>query len=423
MKSLLLILLILPVTVDAQRVISGYVTYWDLNMKIGSANFGNMPYDSLRTGIFNHYIVFAAGCNSYGYLTSSSAQDGICLWGTAGDGIKYQQRGMFNNWLRRKQPSAKIDLCFFLSMAGGPASGVVASPKFRAQLVKTIDSTLGSMEGHGGYDGVVLDCEPFAAGDTANMRFFLSALHFTLHPKGKTIGVNFGTEYDFWGSVQQYVDYFYPMLYDLTGTWTERQWHNSPVYTNGAKAMSGWDLFSINTGKEWMIHARIPRSKIVLPIDFNGYVWQGGVLSGSSPTDGIHDTLAVWSTVPTKVQWTEVRYYDLLKNWITPNAAIVRHDIGRGVPFIGINNPGNGNDYFVTYQDTTTIRKVIQLADSAGLGGVFIWDIAGGWLNAASYPSTYPRDPLLRQVEQVSAEYGWNVTAGSPAPGPKNRSK
>ena len=427
MKRLLLIVLFLPASMQAQKVMTGYLTHWDLNMKSGVCNSGNLPYDSLRTGILNHYVMFACGVNNYGYLSASLQYDGRYVnWSGDGyNGIFYEQRAIFNSWLRMKQPTAKIDLCYFLGFAGGGGSAIVANATYRAQLVKTIDSTLSSaaaMAEYGGYDGVVLDCEPFAASDTANMRLFLHALSDMIRPKGKTIGVNYAVEFEFWSAASDYLDYYYPMLYDMSGTWAERQWHNAAVYTNGAKnATNEWGQGSINAIRESYMSAT-PRSKQILPIDFNGYVWQGGTLA-SNPADGIHDTLAIWATPPTKVQSSEIFYYNLLKNWITPNAALVKWDVGRGVPFIGIDNSGSANDYFVTFQDTMTISKVMQLADTAGLGGIFVWEIAGGYLNAANYASTSPwgsRDPFLRKIETVAKQYGW--LSGTPPAVPSSPS-
>jgi hypothetical protein len=80
------------------------------------------------------------------------------------------------------------------------------------------------------------------------------------------------------------------------------------------------------------------------------------------------------------------------------------------VPWGEIDNPGNENDYFFSYSDTSTVRETLTLADTMGIAGLMLWEINGGWLQDAPawFPaSKYPnlvRDPLLQAVKRTAAK-------------------
>ncbi len=399
-----------------EQWISGYITSWDLNMSgvpggAGAANFGNTPYRAIDLDAMTHVIVFAMGMDSMGVMSSKREWDGTTTWGGT---LLEKKRKPFTDYVHGKRKP--VLLTVFGVGNGGDWTKMLSTPQRRTNSIKTIiDSAIIKEK----YDGVDLDIEPVQPVDTANFRLWFYELRDSLDKyhafydttKKLMITAAIIQLPQFWASVASVIDQINIMTYDIFGTWTTKVWHNNPVFSGSdGKDIWGNILASVHHKTQLYINAGIPRKKLGFGIVLgNGYIWKGGRLADFSG-NGITAPLQIWipGFPPSKAKYNEYRYYELRKDYIDTATTTLHYDNIRKVPYMGIDNPGNANDLYITFEDTTTARELVILADSMNIGGMILWEVNGGYLNEVRFPSVkYPglvRDPFLKTIKNTVSE-------------------
>ncbi|MDP1676396.1 MAG: glycoside hydrolase family 18 protein [Bacteroidota bacterium] len=402
------------------RWVSGYVTSWDLNMTgipggAGAANNGNTPYAAIDLDAMTHVIVFTAGLDKTGTMETKKEWDNSVTWGGT---LLEKKRKPFNDYVHSK---GKPVLCTIFGVGGGGDwTKLLSTPQSRTKSIKTIIDLVIIKEQ---YDGVDLDIEPLAPVDTANFRLWFYELRDSLNKyhafydgtKKLMITAAILQLPTFWARVAPLLDQINIMTYDNFGTWTRKVWHNNPVFA-GSDGTDIWGdaLTSAQNKTQSCINAGIPKEKLGLGIVLgNGYIWKGGLLANFSG-DGITAPLQMWipGFQPSKLKYNEYRYYELRKDYIDTATTTIHFDNIRKVPYIGIDNPGYKNDLYITFEDTTTAKELVILADTMNLGGMILWEVNGGYLNEARYPSAkYPglvRDPFLKTIKKTMIDISLN---------------
>ncbi len=260
-------------------------------------------------------------------------------------------------------------------------------------LEKFVDNLV-RFAGERGYDGIDVDWEPVtnheqyrkfipmlrAAMDRVNPRWLLTTAVSGVDPAVV--------------EMKDYFDQINLMTYDMSGAWPGWiTWHNAPIFDSGTTFPStGGPLPSANRTVDDVIAQGVEPEKLGIGIDFYGYVWTGG---HGTPTGGVTGPRQSWTTDP-GVQ-DNVPYHAILDHYFAPS--LVRWDSLAEASYLSIDKPGSKDDIFVSYDSEKTCEKKLEYAQRKGLGGVFIWELGGGFRKNADQP---PKDPLLQAVKRAA---------------------
>ena len=398
----------------------GYLNTWALQMGAGvwgSSNYENMLYTNLDRSACTDYITFNANFNTDGSMKMASdwyPSTGNTAWGQAY--FQVPKRRFLNDWIHTT--GQRVHICFFVGGDGAEWTAELASPTIRTAMIVTIrDSCIGTTNR---YDGVVFDVEPLGTGDTANVRLFLKELRDTLNnyhqwadvSKKPEISICFFDQWNqstYWAKVAAYVDNFQHMSYNMMGNWETISWYNEPVYSTGYTGNPP-NVSSIDSYTAEFIANGIPRNKLVMASSFNYNAFQGGSTAGG---EGCYAPLLTMTTYPTAMlyntsgalvgYWSGSEdYYCLWNGFLDTSTTTHAYDATRQAAWGGVNVAGNTNDFIVIYQDTTTIKKILDYASAQGLMGTMIWDLCGGYVNSPNQ-TRHPglvADHLLQAVKQ-----------------------
>lgn len=394
--KILLLCLILTTSGIAQGNFwsTGYVKSWTLDIGVRESGYGvgNMHKDSIDFDVLTHVIMFAASIRS----------DGSIGFGN----LSPLRRGPFNDYVHAKGKPIILSL----GGAGNDAFAIAIGDTVRSTTVRN----LMALKRGERYDGFDIDIEPVSTSDTSNIRKFVKELYDSLQreqayydpAKKPILTAAIYNQASLWARINQYFDQINLMTYDFYGTWFGKCWHNNAPFG----APTDVDIYNVvmTTVESKMnvyINAGIPRSKLGVGADMNGYLWRGGVDAATG--NGIIAPRMRWSSAPTKVTYNETPYFTLRKNYIdtlmTRHPEFYHFDQVAKVPYIGLDYAGSANDIYITYQDTTTMREITQLAQQNSIGGIIIWDVGGGYLGPDDFPNAqYPglvRDPLLQAIK------------------------
>ncbi|MBA4313296.1 MAG: hypothetical protein C0417_11780 [Chlorobiaceae bacterium] len=371
--------------------VTGYIASWTLHMGSGTdGNYGNMPYQAVDLDAMTHLIMFAAAIQADGSLKYNN--------------IVTSRRKPFNDYVHSKGKPIILSV----GGAGNTEFSTAISATYRTNLTHNLMDAIRTYE----YDGIDIDIEPVNASDTANISLFIKELydslqlHHSYHDVSKkpflTCAIyNYA---NLWASLSQYFDQINLMSYDYFGTWFGKSWHNNaPSAPSTDVDIYGVVMTTVQSKMQRFLDSGIPKNKFGVGIDFNGWVWKGGLLADGSG-NGVTAPRQKWSTAPTIVGGKETQYYVLRKKYIDTATVSYHYDNVCKVPYIGIDSVGNTSDIYVTYQDTSTIREIFNLTKQNGIGGLILWEVGGGYLGTTDFPTTlYPnliRDPLLRAVKE-----------------------
>ncbi len=252
-----------------------------------------------------------------------------------------------------------------------------------------------------GYDGVDVDWEPVPAGQSANFAAWvrdLKAAMLNVKSSAVLTAAAFGYDQAIVGNYQ-YFDQINLMTYDMSGPWQGWvSWHNSPLYNGGNTFPStGGPLPSIDASVSQYLTAGIPAAKLGFGIEFYGYIWNG--VTGPMQT-GFG---TVQNTVP---------YFQIMSNY---GSLPLKWDAGAQAAYYSTSNQ------FVSFDAETTMAIKANYVRAKGLGGVIVYEFAGGYQSNA--PSGY-KDHLIQTVKQAFLGGGTasdvtppTVTMTSPASG------
>lgn len=241
-----------------------------------------------------------------------------------------------------------------------------------------------------GFDGIDLDMQPLAAEDAEGVVKFVENLHGALQDvstpmlEKPLLTASVVGSADIYAQVQDKFDQINIATYNMSRPfqgWVV--WHNTPLYNGGHTfPVSGnLPLPSIELKMNDYLNAGIERRKLGIAASFYGYEWSGV----SQPREG-------WDidNVPTVPWYGGTPYFELADKYDLEKPL---WDKDARVPYLSITDPQT----FVSFDNVQSIEEKIDFVRREGLGGILIWEIAGGFRENESSNS---RDVLLQAVKQ-----------------------
>jgi GH18 family chitinase len=406
--------------------VTAYIASWEFNTQSNNGgNWGSYTANEIDWSAFTHMIFFATGVNA----------DGTCC------AVEPGNYNFNNERLTRIVAAAHAHgkpILFSVGGAGnenwGPALSTAAT---RTTLINNLVSFMNTYK----FDGIDLDPEG-GSGWGQNLPAFTKELRERLNQqqayydttKKPILTAAIYNNYNYWAQSAPYMDQINIMSYDMTaGNWNQETWHNNAAknvhgandvtdnYNGGVKCdpidvaegNANTCLSTIESKLNQAINAGIPKNKLGGGIDFNGWLLQGGTkLSGSGYPVEPRDR---WSPGPDGRAWTsddlspkvksvtssctigstvESRYYAIKKCYLDKYPQNIKWDSISQVSYF------NMNDIYISYQDAQSVRNGVKAIKEAGVGGMILWEIGGGYLGTNNFP-TYngQRDELLQAVK------------------------
>jgi GH18 family chitinase len=286
----------------------------------------------------------------------------------------------------------------------GTAMGFITQDSVRTQTF--VDAVLGFARRHGYDGGIEIDWESSITrpGMSRLVRIMRRGLS-QWNPRGELIlaVVNgFEDEYDL--TLKDSVDQYNIMLYDMHGSpslpggtngWSDVTGFDAPLYPPSPQfpTLRRWNSNydgTLNgianvTSPRRMIREGWPEGKLGMGIPFFGYVYAGR----SAPDQ------------PRNCVWPH--YVSAIDRERALQSGGVRHwEDSAKVPWIGgtaTRDIGwmvkSGQQFYITYDDTESVKLKVQWARKIGLGGVMIYELWSGWISNAPIGQ---RDRLLQAV-------------------------
>lgn len=264
----------------------------------------------------------------------------------------------------------------------------------RSAFISNIVSTLKKWN----FDGVDIDMEPIKSGDINNYKTFVNQLYSALQNvdvamlSKPVISVATNHHPQMFAQIHDKIDQINLMTYDLSGAWEGWvSWHNASVFNGGVNFPgNGKPMPSADRSVKAFTDAGIPASKLGIGIDFYGYVWSGG--SGTS-TGGVTRPNQNWDTAPTVTD--NVPYHKIMNEYYQSDR--YHWDDKAKAAYLSIDQPGNQNDKFISYDDERSIRAKFDYIRQQGLGGAIIWELGGGY---RKNQTANKQDELLQAVKK-----------------------
>ncbi len=315
------------------RLVAYYVD-WDVNYRADK-----IPYDKLTH--INHAFIWPNADGSLGY--GPSYLEPQLITSAHNKGVKVLP-----------------------SIATGAFSSVVADAGLRSTLINNIESFIRT----NGYDGIDIDWEgPQNATDRENLNLFIQGLRqkFNTSPAPApswfiTMAVGgtdyYGQWYDY-ATLNNYIDFYNLMTYDMHGAWNSYAAHNAPLF----RGSNPYDSLTCETEVNYLVQTRgIPANMINMGMPFYG-------LNFTNASD-LYAFCNGSCTVQTPMFY---EIYPLIGNGWTYN-----WDSGSLVPYL-IKDNGDG---VISYDNEISISgKVNYALSTRNLGGVFMWHLSGDYIS------------------------------------------
>ncbi|KAH8649259.1 chitinase [Xylariales sp. PMI_506] len=232
-------------------------------------------------------------------------------------------------------------------------------------------ASLLSFMGTYGFDGVDIDWEypvaPERSGNPAdfvNYVSFLKNLRGALGSNGHNYGLSITLPSSYWymqnfdiKSLEQYVDWFNVMSYDLHGTWD-----STDPYI-GAVINAHTNLTEIDMTMDLLWRNSIDPNKVVMGIGFYG---RSFTLSDPSCTSAGCPFSAGGNPGPCSASAGTLMFSEIED--IIANGATVTTDTTAAVKIVTWDN-----NQWVSYDDQDTLKQKVDYANSKCLGGVMVW--------------------------------------------------
>ncbi len=353
-----------------------WVTAYYAGWKQGQANNGLLPAEDIDYTALSHIIHFALVPNRDGTLDNMS------------------------NNITEINSSRLVSLAHaagkkvLITVGGWGTDAGFRGATDPSNLNSFVDRLVNFMSSRG-YDGIDIDWEVLQDYDSQPYSKFVELLGTrcsAVNPR-PLITAAVASQPRLIAALEKYFDQIYVMTYDFSSAWPGWvTWHNSPIKDGGVQfPSSGRPLPSVDKMADDFIAAGLPKRKLGIGIDFYGYVWRGG---SGTPTIGASAPGQSWTTPP-QVE-PNVPYFTIYKDYYRPE--YYRWDTLAQAAYLSIHPSPDLADKFVSYDDEHTCRSKVEYARGKGIGGVFIWELGGGYL-----PATFSeRDRLLQAVKQAA---------------------
>ena len=242
-----------------------------------------------------------------------------------------------------------------LSLGGGGQSGGFAATTSTAELRSYFITNIIEKINSYGYDGIDIDWEqPQNNNQTNNLNLFIIELDSALNELNPDLLLTMavpisnwaGQWYDF-ETLNQYIDFFNAMTYDIHGSWTGDAGHNSPLYPSPPGDPDG----SVSTGISYLVNNRgLPASKINMGIPFWGKKYQTSTINGFFSGDVV-----------------DMRYNEIIG--LIDNGWNYNWDDVAKCPYLVKEDQSR----IITYDNPESIQFKCQYANESNLGGVMVW--------------------------------------------------
>jgi len=295
------------------------------------------------------------------FFTLSPSSDGT--FSGSGSGIDAARHTEFVNAVHAQGKLAIIG-------TGGWGSDYTGAVTNRATSIAYLTNLMTTY----GYDGVDIDWEPVPSGQYTNFATWVRDLKtamVAIKPNAVLTAAGFTYDQALVNS-RQYLDQINLMTYDMSGPWPGWvSWHNSAIYNGGAVFPStGGPLPAIDLSVNQYIQGGVAASKIGFGIEFYGYVWSGV----TAPQQTGFGT--VRSTVP---------YFEIMDTY--GGRALLWDQAAQAAYYAT-------SSQFVSFDAETTLSVKARYCQQKGLGGVIIYEVAGGYRHGQSVP-----DRLLKATK------------------------
>ena len=319
----LLFITIIPSKLISNRIVGYYPSWVQNQYPIGSVDFST----------FSHLIHAFAWPNNQGEIISDI--------------------GTFNsNFASQVQSQGSK---FLLAIGGwGTAAGFVASTathEIRSYFISNIIDIVDQY----GYDGIDIDWEyPQTNEQRNNLNLFISELDSTLNIHNPDLILSMavpisnwaGQWYDFF-TLNQHIDFFNAMTYDIHGSWSNDAGHNSPLHPSPPGDIDG----SVSTGINYLVNTRgIPNSKINMGIPFWGKKYTTSEINGSFTGNVV-----------------DMRYYEII-GLINDGWSYNWDEVAK-CPYLIKDDQSK----IITYDNPLSIQYKCQYANEMNLGGLMVW--------------------------------------------------
>ncbi|HWP82865.1 MAG TPA: glycoside hydrolase family 18 protein [Bacteroidota bacterium] len=353
--------------------VTGYYAGW----MQGWENYGRLPAEEIDYSAVTHIIHFGLVPKVDGTIDSLSNSM-----------TEVNSREL----LRRAREAGKKVL---ITVGGWGTDAAFRQATNPLNINRFIDNLIDFMRRRG-YDGIDVDWEYLDPLDEAQYVLFIQLLRSKLDllTPQPLLTAAVAWQPSIIALVADHFDQINVMTYDLSGAWPGWvTWHNSPVFDGGFRFPSTLRPVPSADGMiQDFLNAGIPPRKLGIGIDFYGYIWRGGI---GTPTGGVTEPRQSW-TSPPSVQ-PNVPYYQIKRQEYHPR--FYRWDSLAHAPYLSIDDPNPANDRFISYCDERSCEAKVAYARSKGLGGVFIWELGGGYMPA----SFQQRDRLLQAIKHTVA--------------------
>ena len=316
-------LILIPGKLFSGRVV-GYYPSWVQNQ---------FTIDQIDFSIFTHIIHSFAWPNNQGDLLSDNGTFNINF----SDEV-HSQGGKF-----------------LLALGGWGAADAFAEATSTAELRSYFISNIIDKVSSYGYDGIDIDWEyPQNNNQTNNLNLFIMELDSVLNELNPNLLLTMavpvsnwaGQWYDF-ETLNQFIDFFNAMTYDIHGSWSSHAGHNSPLFPSPPGDSDG----SVSTGIDYLVNTRgLPNSKINMGIPFWGKKYQTSTINGSFSGDVV-----------------DMRYYEIIG--LIDNGWNYNWDDVAKCPYLVKEDQSK----IITYDNPLSIQLKCQYASERNLGGVMVW--------------------------------------------------
>jgi len=260
----------------------------------------------------------------------------------------------------------------------GPAFQAAIAPAVRPTFVKNIVDWAISRH----FDGVDIDMEPTKPEDAANFQALIREVRAGLRASNPhaLLTSAIGDTPAIYKPILDDVDQINLMTYNLAGPWEGWEtWYDASLDNGGRQFKSVNRLLpSSKQMVDDMIAGGIPASKIGIGICTYGVKWKGAT-GPNQPIDGVTTETVSYADIMDKYYATD-RYH-----W----------DAGPEAAYLAIDADNKQDRAFIAYDDPKVCAAKISYVRKAHLGGVIIWELAGGY--RPNQPAG-ERDPILKSI-------------------------
>ena len=261
---------------------------------------------------------------------------------------------------------------FLLSLGGwGTADGFVAATSTYELRSVFISNILDKFISYG-YDGTDIDWEyPQTNEQRNNLTLFIAELDSVLYEFDPELLITMALPTSNWAgqwyamnSLNQHVDFFNAMTYDIHGSWSSHAGHNSPLYQSPPGDADG----SVQTGINYLVNTRgLPENKVNMGIPFWGKKYTASTINGSFSGSVI-----------------DMYYYEILP--LIGNGWTYHWDDVAKCPYL-VKSDGTK---IITYDNPLSIQFKCEFAQDRNLGGVMVW--------ALGYDDMEPEESLTGAI-------------------------